>query len=42
MDCEGYLCGICGNPIRCGEFYVTDHGLLYHAACAEKALAGSP
>ncbi len=42
MDCEGYRCGICGNPIKNGEFYVTDHGQLYHAACAEKALAGLP
>ncbi|KUK43492.1 MAG: hypothetical protein XD72_2115 [Methanothrix harundinacea] len=39
MDCEGYSCGICFKPIKIGDVYVTDHGNLYHTACAEEALA---
>lgn len=42
MDCEGYRCGICYKPIKIGDIYVTDHGNLYYAACAEAALAKDP
>lgn len=42
MDCEGYSCGICYKPIKIGDIYVTDHGALYHASCAEKAMAVDP
>jgi hypothetical protein len=42
MDCGGYSCGICYRPIKIGDIYVTDHGKLYHAACAEAALAEVP
>ncbi|MDF0591941.1 hypothetical protein [Candidatus Methanocrinis natronophilus] len=42
MDCQGYSCGICYKPIGIGDLYVTDHGALYHATCAEDALAVDP
>ncbi len=39
MDCESHRCGICGRPINPSEFYVTDHGLLYHAALRRRLLS---